>query len=182
VPVLPDDSPVPAEDALAFFRDAGDFRNVRLVELPRGDYAFTMVRLLAFSGWRLAAFERLRGASDPVLAAVAGKGAKELRYHLEHAARWVVTLAQGTEESRRRTLDAFDAVRPWLPELAEAEPETADEGHAHWAQVVRQAGLRGPASTPEPLPGGRAGVHTPALAELLDEMQSVARAHPRGRW
>src|SRR6201747_170026 len=32
VPVLPEGSPVPAEDALAFFRDEAAFRNVRLVE------------------------------------------------------------------------------------------------------------------------------------------------------
>ena len=96
VPVLPDGSPVPPEDALAFFREAHDFRNVRLVELANGDFAETIVRVLLFSTPRLAVFERLRASRDPVLRAVAAKGVKELAYHRDFAARWFVTLARGT--------------------------------------------------------------------------------------
>src|SRR6478736_3548051 len=68
VPALPEGSPVPAEDALAFFRDADDFRNVRLAEVPNGDFADAVVRVLLFSTWRLALFERLAGSRDAVLA------------------------------------------------------------------------------------------------------------------
>ena len=106
VPFISDTSPVPAEDALAFFRDQFGFRNVRLVELANGDFAHTVVRLLVFSTWRLALFDRLRTSRDPVLAAVANKGVKELTYHRDYAARWVVTLGAGTAESKRRTAAA----------------------------------------------------------------------------
>src|SRR6478752_7974103 len=64
VPALPEGSPVPAEDALAFFRDADDFRNVRLADVPNGDFADAVVRVLLFSTWRLALFERLAGSRD----------------------------------------------------------------------------------------------------------------------
>ena len=37
-----------------------------------------------------------------MLAAIAAKGVKELTYHRDYAGRWFLTLAQGTEESRRR--------------------------------------------------------------------------------
>src|SRR4051812_14030406 len=83
VPELPDDSPVPDEDRLAFFRDDTQFRSVRLAEVPNGDFAEAITRVLLFSTWRLALFERLVDSADSVLAAVAAKGVKELAYHRE---------------------------------------------------------------------------------------------------
>ena len=74
VPALPAGSPVPPEDALAFFRSDRDFRNVRLVEVDNGDFAVTIVRLLLFSTWRLALLQRLVSSRDHVLAAIACEG------------------------------------------------------------------------------------------------------------
>jgi ring-1,2-phenylacetyl-CoA epoxidase subunit PaaC len=76
------------EDAYAYFRDPADFRNVRLTELPNGDFAFTVVRLLVLSCWRLAHFQQLVDHPDPVLSAVAAKGVKELTYHSAAYCRW----------------------------------------------------------------------------------------------
>ncbi|CAM3899282.1 1,2-phenylacetyl-CoA epoxidase subunit PaaC [Tsukamurella ocularis] len=200
VPALPASSPVPDEDALAFFRDERDFRNVRLVELDNGDFAVTVVRLLAFATARLALFDALRGSRDPVLAAVAAKGVKELTYHRDYAARWVVTLAQGTDESRRRTEAAIALVWPYVPELF--EPATEELTLAAAGIGVDPGSLRpefdavmeltfGAAGLPVPDPpavarvGGRAGrqgLHTEELSHILAEMQSVARAHPEGTW
>jgi len=117
VPELPEGSPVPPEDALAFFREAGEFRNVRLVEPDNGDFAMTIARLLVFSTWRLAIMQRLVDSVDTVLSAIAAKAVKELTYHRDYAGRWFLTLAQGTEESRRRLLAALDAVWPFRGEL-----------------------------------------------------------------
>ena len=94
--VLPAGGTEVPDDALAYFRDQQDFRNVRLCELANGDFAFSVVRLLVFATWRLAVFDRLTGSADPVLAAIAAKGVKELTYHRDHAARWVVRLGDGT--------------------------------------------------------------------------------------
>ncbi|SEQ92370.1 1,2-phenylacetyl-CoA epoxidase subunit PaaC [Lentzea albida] len=176
VPVLPEDSPVPAEDALAFFRDAGQFRNVVLAELPNGDFAETVTRLLLFSTWRLEVFEQLVTHADTVLAAVAAKGRKELSYHRDFSARWFVTLARGTEESRRRVLTAVDALWPWWSALdVPAEVDVVLE------QVFAAARVERP-EVPPAEDGGREGGHTAALTDLLADMQSVARAHPRGLW
>ena len=176
VPSLPEGSPVPAEDALAFFREALAFRNLRFTEVANGDFGRTVARLLLFATVRLAAFERLAEHRDPVLAAIAAKGVKELAYHRDYAGRWFVTLARGTDESRRRLLEGLTAVWPLYPELAaaygvEAEVDAVLEQVFAVAQVER------------PEVGAMAGTgHTEALSRMLAEMQVVARAHPRGQW
>ncbi|MET7304044.1 1,2-phenylacetyl-CoA epoxidase subunit PaaC [Embleya sp. NPDC005575] len=169
------------EDAYAYRRDAAEFRNVRLAELPNGDFAFTIARLLLLSTWRLAHLTRLAASADPVLAAVAAKGVKELAYHRQYAAEWTVRLGDGTEESHRRMHTTIAQVTPWLPELYAAY-DAREEVGAVLAQVLDSAGLALPAAGP-PLPGhGRNGEHTEHLAPLLAELQSVARAHPGATW
>ncbi|KUL76627.1 MULTISPECIES: 1,2-phenylacetyl-CoA epoxidase subunit PaaC [unclassified Streptomyces] len=168
------------EDAYAYFRDAADFRNVRLAELPNGDFAFTIVRLLVLSSWRLAHFERLASHPDPVLAAIAAKGAKELRYHRQYAAEWAVRLGDGTDESHRRMRRAQEQVAPYLGELFTAF-DVRREVVADLKQVTDAAGL--PMPVYRPLPGcGREGEHTEHLAPLLAELQGIARAHPEATW
>ncbi|MEU1520062.1 1,2-phenylacetyl-CoA epoxidase subunit PaaC [Streptomyces sp. NPDC005811] len=168
------------EDAYAYFRDAADFRNVRLAELPRGDFAFCVARLLVLSAWRLAHFERLTASADPVLAAIAGKSVKELTYHRQYAAEWVVRLGDGTEESRRRMHVALEQVSAYLGELFDAY-DVREEVSAVLRQVTDAAGLTVPVY--RPLPGvGRGGEHTQHLAPLLAELQGVARAHPEAKW
>ncbi|MFF4616058.1 1,2-phenylacetyl-CoA epoxidase subunit PaaC [Nonomuraea jabiensis] len=181
VPALPEGSPVPAEDALAYFRDAEQFRNVRLAEVENGDFAHVVVRLLLFSVARLALLERLRTSPDQVLAAVAAKGVKEIAYHRDWAGRWFRTLAQGTEESRRRLVAALDALWPYQAELTGFGVDLRDEVDVVLDQVFAVSGVERPGRAP--LPGtGRDGAHTDALGPLLAEMQVVARAHPSGRW
>lgn len=200
VPELPEGSPVPDEDRLAFFRDDHEFRNVRLAEVPNGDFAEVVTRILLFSSWRLPIFERLAASSDAVLAAVAAKGVKELAYHRDFAGRWFVTLAQGTEESRRRVVDALTALWPLRGELFDSheieraaaaagvgvDPAVvADEVDVILEQLFAASGIDRPEA--RPLAGvrgrkGRDGLHTEALSRMLAEMQSVARAHPMGLW
>lgn len=200
VPALPASSPVPAEDALAFFRDDAKFRNVRFVEPDNGDFAVTVVRLFLFSCHRLALLDRLRTSCDPVLSAIAAKGVKEVTYHRDYAARWVVTLAKGTPESRRRIEAALRVVLPYWDELfvdhavestlaaqdAAVLPSTLrDEVEAVVSQVFSTASLQRPvvASVGAVNGGmGRDGRHSEALSPMLAEMQSVARAHPEGQW
>jgi ring-1,2-phenylacetyl-CoA epoxidase subunit PaaC len=113
---------------------------------------------------------------DPVLAAIAAKGVKELAYHRDYAGRWFLTLAQGTEESRRRLLAGLDAVWPLHDELLAAYDVEA-EAEAVLTQVFDAGGVE------RPEVGAMAGRgHTEAMSRLLAEMQVVARAHPMGLW
>src|SRR6266702_8518215 len=98
------------EDELAFFRDEHEFRNVRLAEHADADFAQLAGRLLIFSAWRLALFTRLHDSRDPVLAAIAAKGAKELAYHRDYAAQWVVRLGDGTPVSHDKMAAALGVI------------------------------------------------------------------------
>ena len=174
VPALPEGSPVPVEDALAFFREAVDFHNVRFTELANGDFAQTVARLLLFATVRLAAFERLASHADPVLSAIAAKGVKELAYHRDYAARWFVTLARGTDESGRRLVNGLTQVWPLFAELVAAYDVEVD---AVLGQVFAVAGVE-PPEVGQMIGAG----HSEALSRMLAEMQVVARAHPMGLW
>src|SRR5262249_4144805 len=105
------------EDALAYFRDAVDYRNSLLVELPKGDFAFTIVRQLFFSVYSLLQMEALQKSADADLAGIAAKTGKESRYHVRHAAQWVATLGDGTDESHSRAQRAVDDLWRYTGEL-----------------------------------------------------------------
>jgi ring-1,2-phenylacetyl-CoA epoxidase subunit PaaC len=188
---------IPDEDALAYFRDADEFRHVALVEAPNGDFAQTVVRLLVAAAWRLALFARLRDSRDPVLAAIAAKGVAELAYARDHAARWLVRLGDGTAESQRRARAGVDAVWPLLAELFTATDVerrlaavgvAADPGELRGevrdvlTQVLERATLPVPAWPDDAPPRGRTGDHGPELAPLLAELQGLAREHPAATW
>ena len=188
---------IPDEDALAYFRDSDEFVNHHLVEVDGGDFATTMVRLLAASAYRLALFAGLRDSRDPVLAAIAAKGVPELTYHRDYAARWVLRLGDGTTESHRRTVEAVDAVWPLLADLPVAtalearlaaagiavDPGAVDgEVREVLSTVLGRATLEVPPwPTPRPSPG-RSGSHTPGFDELLASLQGLAREHPAATW
>jgi ring-1,2-phenylacetyl-CoA epoxidase subunit PaaC len=186
------------EDALAFTREVREFRNVRLVEAPNGDFGETIARLLVFSAWRLALLVRLRDSADPVLAAVAAKGVPEVTYHRDYAARWLVRLGDGTAYSHERAQVGLDAVWPLVEELFAGHPierrlagvavdpaGLRAEFDAVLDQVLTAATLerpRVPALAGVSGRTGRDGVHTEALGYVLAELQSVARAHPGATW
>jgi ring-1,2-phenylacetyl-CoA epoxidase subunit PaaC len=202
VPELPAGSPVPDEDRLAYFRNDLGFRNVRLAEVPNGDFAEAVAKILIYSTWRLAIFERLVNSRDAVLSAIAEKGVKEMSYHRDFAGRWVVTLARGTEESKARLVTALDGLWPLWTELFETHEveaavaeagigidpaEVADEVGVIIDQVFAAAGIDRPEAGPLAGVGvdgrkGRDGLHTEALSRMLAEMQVVAREHPEGLW
>jgi ring-1,2-phenylacetyl-CoA epoxidase subunit PaaC len=186
------------EDQLAFFRDEHEFLNVRLVEALDADFAELAGRLLIFSAWRLALFSQLAESADPVLAAIAAKGVKELTYHRDYAAQWVIRLGDGTPLSHGKMQAALGAVWPLVEELFEADPVTAalpgvaadpaevrGEVGAVLDAVLDAATLDHPGGAPMARvagKSGRDGVHTEAFGYLLAELQSLARAHPDATW
>jgi len=178
------------EDQLAFFRAEKDFRNVRLAEHADRDFAELAGRLLIFSAWRLALFQELSAATDPVLAAIAAKGVNELTYHRDYAAQWVVRLGDGTTLSHERMQTALGALWPLIGELFrpdEDAPAAVEPGAvgAVLDTVLAAAGLDRPDAAPLAAVGdraGRDGVHTEAMGYILAELQSVARAYPDATW
>ena len=184
------------EDALAYWRDERGFRNMQMLELPRGDFGFTLVRLFLFSAYSHFHLERLSASSNRDLAAIAAKASKETRYHVRHSAEWVARLGDGTEESHARAQAALDELWPWTGEFFQADDvdrELAQAGigvdlesvKAPWEMLVRdqvkRATLEIP-GTPMRMTGGRTGRHTEHLGHMLAEMQIVARSHPGAKW
>ncbi|RSM35119.1 phenylacetate-CoA oxygenase subunit PaaI [Amycolatopsis balhimycina DSM 5908] len=181
-----------SEDSYAFGRMENEFRNVRLAELGGGHFGHLIARLFVFSTWRLALLQRLVSSVDPVLAAIADKGVKEVTYHRDYAAQWLVRLGDGTPLSHSRMQEGLDAVWPYVGELFRAHSlELVDaaslrpEFDAVLDQALAAASLARPSSGE--LAGvsgrtGRDGVHTEQLGFLLAELQSVARAMPDAKW
>jgi ring-1,2-phenylacetyl-CoA epoxidase subunit PaaC len=188
---------IPDEDALAYFRDADEFRSTALVAAPNGDFARTIARLLVATTVRLAVFARLRDSRDPVLAAIAAKGVNELAYHRDHAARWLLRLGDGTGESHRRAQEGVDTVWPLMADVfvpTEVEQRLAvagiavdpssvrDEVREVLTVVLDRATLAVPPWPADSPPRGRLGQHGPELAELLGTLQGLARQHPAATW
>ena len=184
------------EDHLAFLREERDYRNPTLVELPRGDFAFTVVRNAMAATFFRALWTRLVDSSDAELAAIAGKALKEARYHQQHAADWVVRLGDGTDESRRRVEDAVRDLWPYVAELFdddEIDAAAAESGlgprwsalregwEADMQAIFDEAGLSMPKATTF-LSTGKRGVHSEHMGYILAEMQYLQRAYPGGAW
>ena len=182
------------EDDLAYFRDDREFRNVWLVERPQTDFGVTMARLLVFAAYQSELYAALSHSTDATLSGVAGKAVKEVAYHLDHAARWVVRLGDGTEESHTRMQAALDAEWPHVEELfTPADPSLIAQGIAADPQAFRAAVLdkigtvvaEATLDLPDVAPatgGGRRGLHTEHFGYLLAEMQHLVRSHPGATW
>jgi ring-1,2-phenylacetyl-CoA epoxidase subunit PaaC len=141
-------------------------------------------------------FEQLRSSRDPLIAAVAAKAVKEVTYHEELAAEWVIRLGDGTEESRRRMQDGLDWNWRFVPELFEMDPvatEMAERGigpdltsfRADYDRKVRAVVEEATLDVPRdqrPILGGRRGHHSEHLGHLLATMQFLPRAYPDATW
>ena len=184
------------EDQLAYLRDERDYFNATIAELPRGDFAFTVLRNLIVATWAKLLWERLQASSDAEVSAIAGKAVKEARYHQQHAADWVVRLADGTAESRRRIDAALAEIWRFTAELFESDavdtaahaaglgPRFADLREpwlAEMTAVFDEAGLSLPKDLAFRSTGTR-GVHSEHMGFILAEMQHLQRSFPGGVW
>lgn len=183
-------------DALAFRRDVLQFRNCVMVEQPNGDFARTMARQFLFSNAQLLLLDALTASADPQIAAIAAKGVKEVRYHADLSADWVIRLGDGTDESRARMIDGFDWHWRFVDELFAMDAIedalvgagiAADRAALRHAFDARLAAVLGEATIPVPaLPravlGGRKGHHSEHLGHLLAVMQHLPRSYPDAVW
>jgi ring-1,2-phenylacetyl-CoA epoxidase subunit PaaC len=184
------------EDQLAYLRDASALRHALIMELPNGDFAFTIARLLLVSAasdlfWRAAT-----ASTHPGLAAIAAKAEKETAYHVRHAAEWLVRLGDGTAKSHHRAQEALDALWPYTGEVFQndaADRAMIDIGVLPDVSILRPAWdasigatlTRATLTRPAECwmqSGGRSGRHTEHLGHLLAELQFMQRAYPGATW
>ncbi|WP_425084735.1 1,2-phenylacetyl-CoA epoxidase subunit PaaC [Ruegeria profundi] len=184
-------------DDLAFLRDAWDFRNVLMVEVPNEDFGRTLMRQFLFDAWHSIMLGRLIKSSDDRVAAIAAKASKEVAYHLERSGDTVVGLGDGTAESHDRMQAALEYLWPYVGEMFASDdvdtqmaaagiaPNPADlrdEYDALVQRVLADATLTIPDSD-FAHQGGRTGqMHTEHLGHLLTQMQWLQRAYPGASW
>jgi len=182
---------------LAFLRDAYDFKNVLMMELPNEDFARTTVRQFLFDSFQVPWLSALQNSTDQHIAEISAKSVKESLYHLERSAETVITLGDGTEESQRRMQSALDYLWPYTGELfGDDAMDVAlnDQGiapvpkslHESWLESVHStlstACLKAPDSA-FAHSGGRTGVrHTEHLGHMLATMQVLQRSYPGAQW
>jgi len=184
-------------DALAYRRDAWDFRNVLLTEQPNGDFGQTILRQFLFDAWQSIMLERLKESSEERVKAIAEKASKEVAYHLERSRDTVVGLGDGTAESHARMQAALDKLYPYVGELFGADAvdqEIAERGiaplpadlrdayDALLAEVMAEATLTIPDSRWSHSGGRDGSRHSEHLGHILAEMQWLQRAYPDARW
>jgi ring-1,2-phenylacetyl-CoA epoxidase subunit PaaC len=184
------------EDALAYLRDASEFRNLLLTEHPNGDFAMTVVRQFLYDAFHLEFYTQLQQSSDERLAAIAAKTVKEVTYHFRYSSGWMVRLGDGTEESQRRMQAALDELWRYAGEMFESDDidqavVAAGVGVDRAAlkplwdkrvdAVLAEATLSRPADAGIAV-GGITGRHSENLGHILADMQFLQRAYPGATW
>lgn len=184
-------------DDLVYFRNDVEYKNLKLTELPKGDFGFTIARQFLFSAYSYFLYEQLSEVEDEQFAGMAKKHHKEVKYHLRHSREWVLRLGDGTDESHERIQNAFDDIWTYVGELFyqdEIEDLLQDEQLAadssgfksDWkelvVEVLEEATLDVPDFDQFMVDGSRQGLHTEHLGHLLAEMQHLRRSYPDADW
>jgi len=176
------------EDDLAFLREEQQYLNLLITELPRGDWAQSVLRQFFFSAFQFYLYQHLQNICDPQLAAIAEKSIKEVTYHLRWSGEWVIRLGDGTGESNHRIKNALADQWMFTGEIfMPGEYELIDvlSFKNSWIKkvqdVLSEANLELPQQT-WTQSGGKQGKHTEYLGYLLAEMQYLQRAFPNATW
>ncbi|WP_445664576.1 1,2-phenylacetyl-CoA epoxidase subunit PaaC [Fodinibius sp. AD559] len=184
-------------DDLVYFRNDPEYKNLKLVELPKGDFGFTIARQFLFSSYSYYLYQLLSDVEDEQFRGMVEKHFKEVKYHLRHSREWVLRLGDGTEESHERIQDAFDDIWTYIgelfhqdevDELLHKENLAADTAtfKPDWKDLVtdtlEEATLEVPDWDQFMVEGSRQGLHTEHLGHLLAEMQHLRRSYPDADW
>lgn len=185
-------------DTVAFMRNADQFHNCLLVELPAGEYDFSLIRHFLFDHAEFLRFGMLGESSYEPLAQLARKIRGELKYHVMHANTLIKQLGNATEESIGRLQQSLDMALPYALGIFEESPEEAaliQQGifggeavlRQRWEEQVKKVLEQTALKVPDfknlsPVYGGRQGKHTEHLQPLLDEMAEVFRIEPGAEW
>jgi ring-1,2-phenylacetyl-CoA epoxidase subunit PaaC len=184
------------EDDLAYLREERQFLNLLLNELPKGDWAVTILRQFLFSVFQMEQYKALSGSTDAKLAAIAEKSLKEVSYHVRWSGEWVIRLGDGTEESKQRINAALKQIWMFTGEMfqpANYELQSAKEGvgvdpstlEQAWQEKITEVFSEALLDSPSKgwaQSGGKKGIHTEHLGFLLAEMQYLQRVYPNSTW
>ncbi len=183
-------------DDLAFLRDVSEYKNPLLTELPRGDFAFTMLKQFFVDQFNVLLYEALRQSTYTPLSHIAEKAIKECNYHLERSHEWCLRLSLSTDEAKQRIQNALDDLYFYTPELFESDSQLDDlqaqqvmpdlkELKAKWQESVDGLLAKCQLNVPKKgwlATGGIRGEHSEHLGYMLADMQFLQRAYPGCQW
>lgn len=184
------------EDSLAYFRTEREFLNAQLVELPNGDWAKTLMRQFLYDTFNYFLQDQLVASANPDFAAIAEKARKEVAYHAQWSAEWIIRFGDGTEESHQRVAKALDDLWPYTGGLfysdqveqllqAAGEVPNLEAIQQEWLVKVKEVLDLATLTMPEVgwmHQGGKKGLHTEHMGFILAEMQSLPRTYPDAQW
>jgi ring-1,2-phenylacetyl-CoA epoxidase subunit PaaC len=185
-----------SEDDLAYLRDAVEYKNPLLVEMPNGDFADTILRQFIFDVYHFYLLQQLQNSPDKQLAAIAAKSFKEVSYHIKWSSEWVIRLGDGTEESKQRVEKAVESLWMYSGELfmmTATEKALFEQGFIpdyslikqQWETYVANVFSEATLTVPQGVfmqKGGKEGRHSEHLGYILAELQYLQRTHPGLEW
>jgi ring-1,2-phenylacetyl-CoA epoxidase subunit PaaC len=192
-------------DTVAFLRDHNEFTCCHLVQMPKGDWAYTIVRQFFFDAAEIIRLGALKKSAYDPIRELAVKIYPEEQYHLLHTQGNVERLGDATEESHRRMQRAVDeafgqalGLFENIPgeemlvdeQIVPASKTLEDEWIQFVAPVLKRSGLNSPIKETNGLPetgvkpsyGGRQKQHTGHLEQIVTDMQKVYRMIPGAKW
>lgn len=184
------------EDDIAYRRNERQYFNFQLVEQPNIDFAHVILRQYFIDVYNFHFYTLLCDSQDEMLAAVASKSIKEVKYHLRHSSQWVLRLGRGTELAHQKLADAHDHLWAYTSELF--VDDAIDEQlvklgigvdlklvKQKWSndvlELLKNVNLSAPESSYQ-AKGSKQGMHTEHLGHILSEMQYLPRAYPDAKW
>ncbi|WP_421751295.1 1,2-phenylacetyl-CoA epoxidase subunit PaaC [Croceimicrobium sp.] len=184
------------EDKVAFLRPETEYHNCLLVELENGDWGRTIVRQFLFDTYNYFFYSALLNSTDNRLKEIAHKAIKEITYHAQWSAEWVIRLGDGTEKSHQRVQTSLNDLWEWTGELfsmdavdeallAEGIAVNLAEIKVQWDQKVNEILSLATLERPEDgwmQSGGKQGEHSEYLGYVLAVMQHLPRMYPEATW
>ncbi len=178
------------EDSLAYLRTEREFKNLLITELPKQDWAHTVLRQLLYSLYSQSLYNRLLNGHDVQLSAIAEKALKEVAYHIKWSSEWVIRLGDGTDESHERMLIALQALWPYTGEFfiaATYETSITDYNviQQEWSEKLTPILIQATLEVPQNVfmqKGGKQGIHTEHMGFILADLQYLQRTYPGAEW
>ncbi len=185
------------EDHYAYWREENQFQNFLIVELPRGDFGYTIVRQFLFDCYQYFLYEKLQSCKHADIAAFAEKSFKETAYHLKFSSEWLIRLGDGTQESHNRVAEPLEELWPYTGEFFEDDEldiymaqtygcVLPSELKSDWKLKVQEVLYHATLTPPQDIQwhqsGGKKGIHTEHLGYILAETQSLTRKFPQAVW
>ena len=184
-------------DELTFKRKEKDFRCLHLVQIPNIDFAFILTRQFLIDCYHHSLFNQLVNSTDQRITGISKKAIKEINYHIQRSADWMVRLGFGTEYSNQRLQNAVNELWMYTDELfidndTDIQMDLLKIGPLSsslkkpWEKLVMStlssADIKIPDANLYSLKYGKDGFHTEYLGYILAEMQHLPLLYPNAIW